>query len=565
MERCSYITLACSAHLAMLVMFLAVPAPVMSQTIHITTIEQFQKIGDNASYPLNGYYVLDGDIDASETRSWNGGEGFAPIGASSIPFSGALDGQGYAISNLYINRGGSDYVGLFGYVSGELATISNVDLDNATITGRNYTGALMGYNNNCLIKKCSSTGSVSANSYVGGLVGRSQASQPFSISNCYSTSAVSGNGGVGGLVGYNVNTPISTCYSAGKVSGGESWVGGLIGYNTAPTSNCFWDNNTSGQKTSAGGVPKSTADMKKRSTFVNAGWDFTSVWGIADSKTYPFFRGANDLPQAEPDAYTVGIHSVLSVAAPGVLYNDSDADGDPLTAKLVTGPSHGTLALKSDGSFTYTPENNFKETDSFTYQALAGGDSTTAVTVTLIIGNTAPVAVSDIYSTNRYLPVYIPEPGVLGNDTDPSGDPLTALLVSGPFHGKLVLRESGSFSYKPDKGFIGTDNFTSDNFTYIANDGELDSPPATVIIQFIPLCPLESLFPDNASEIITLRRYRDEVLARSAPGRAFINFYYRLSPLADGILKNSTLLQRMTRKIVSKSLPWVQERLIDEQ
>ena len=162
MKRSSSITLIFIAHLAMLGMFMAAPASVMGQTITITTIEQLQEIGDNASYPLNGYYVLGGDIDASATRSWNSGAGFEPIGTISIPFSGALDGQGYAIRNLYINRGDADYVGLFGYVSGELATIANVALDNATVTGRNYTGALMGYNNNCTIKQCSSTGSVSA-------------------------------------------------------------------------------------------------------------------------------------------------------------------------------------------------------------------------------------------------------------------------------------------------------------------------------------------------------------------------------------------------------------------
>ena len=135
--------------------------------------------------------MLDGDIDASATRSWNSGAGFAPIGTSSIPFSGSFDGQGYAIRNLYINRGDAEYVGLFGYVSGELATISNVALDNATITGRNYTGALMGYNRQLPHQKMLQHGLCERElDYVGGLVGWSQASPPISISNCYSTSAV---------------------------------------------------------------------------------------------------------------------------------------------------------------------------------------------------------------------------------------------------------------------------------------------------------------------------------------------------------------------------------------
>ncbi|MBN2107663.1 MAG: tandem-95 repeat protein, partial [Deltaproteobacteria bacterium] len=307
-------------------------------------------------------------------------------------------------------------------------------------------------------------------------------------------------------------------------------------------------------------------DMKKRATFTAAGWDFKTVWGIFEGSTYPFFRGENDLPQAEPDSYTVAIKSSFTAAAPGVLKNDSDADGDPLTARLVTGPSHGELSLKSDGSFTYTPNEDFNETDSFTYKALAGGDNTTAVTVTLIMGNTAPVAVADTFSTSRNIPLYVPAPGVLANDTDPSSDTLTAVLVTGPLHGELTLRENGSFSYKPEKAFYGTDdNITSDNFTYIASDGELDSPAATVVINFTPLCSLESLFPDNVTDLLPLRRYRDEVLATSASGRACIKFYYRMSPLADKIFENSELLRRMARKIVISSLPWVQERLPENE
>ena len=60
------------------------------------------------------------------------------------------------------------------------------------------------------------------------------------------------------------------------------------------------------------------------------------------------------------------------MAAPGVLGNDTDVDADALTAALVTESPHGTLALASDGSFTYTPAANFNGTDSFTYTANDG-------------------------------------------------------------------------------------------------------------------------------------------------------------------------------------------------
>jgi len=77
----------------------------------------------------------------------------------------------------------------------------------------------------------------------------------------------------------------------------------------------------------------------------------------------------DDAPVAVDDAYSVNEDNTLYVAAPGVLANDSDADNDPLTAVLVSGPSNGTLTLNANGSFTYTPDANYNGLDSFTYLA----------------------------------------------------------------------------------------------------------------------------------------------------------------------------------------------------
>ena len=68
-------------------------------------------------------------------------------------------------------------------------------------------------------------------------------------------------------------------------------------------------------------------------------------------------------------------------------------------------------------------------------------------------------------------------PGVLGDDSDPDDDPLSAVLVSGPSHGTLTLNGNGSFRYTPAGNFTG-----SDSFSYRANDGTLTSNPATVTI-----------------------------------------------------------------------------------
>ena len=102
----------------------------------------------------------------------------------------------------------------------------------------------------------------------------------------------------------------------------------------------------------------------------------------------------NDAPVAVADSYSLSEDTSLTVAAPGVLGNDTDVDGDALTAVLVTGPAHGTLTLNADGSFTYTPAADYNGPDSFTYKANDGAWTPRVPTVTLTVTavNDAPVA-----------------------------------------------------------------------------------------------------------------------------------------------------------------------------
>ena len=91
----------------------------------------------------------------------------------------------------------------------------------------------------------------------------------------------------------------------------------------------------------------------------------------------------NDAPSAVDDAYSATEDTTLTVNAPGVLGNDSDPDGDALSAVLVSGPGHGSLTLNADGSFTYSPEDNFNGSDTFTYRASDGSLASGPATVTL--------------------------------------------------------------------------------------------------------------------------------------------------------------------------------------
>ena len=188
----------------------------------------------------------------------------------------------------------------------------------------------------------------------------------------------------------------------------------------------------------------------------------------------------NTPPQAIPDSYSVtGGGQLVTDATTGVLQNDSDADGDSLTAVAKSQPSHGTLTLSDDGSFTYTPEASYLGTDSFTYVANDGIADSSEVTVTIDVQqNHAPVATADQYQviSGDQLDVSADE-GVLANDSDQNGQPLTASILSAPLYGTLTLESDGSFVYTSSSDYFGTDSFE-----YAASDGSLSSNSVMVVI-----------------------------------------------------------------------------------
>ncbi len=109
---------------------------------------------------------------------------------------------------------------------------------------------------------------------------------------------------------------------------------------------------------------------------------------------------SNSAPVAANDAYTTDEDTALSVAAPGVLGNDTDADANPLTAHVVSAPSSGTLALNPNGSFTYNPALNFNGTDSFTYKANDGTADSSEARVTISVAPRDEVVDVEILSLN---------------------------------------------------------------------------------------------------------------------------------------------------------------------
>ncbi|MDX1901589.1 MAG: filamentous hemagglutinin N-terminal domain-containing protein [Gammaproteobacteria bacterium] len=337
-----------------------------------------------ATGPLSASYVLSSNINASATSNWNSGAGFVPIGTDSSRFTGTLEGNNYFISSLYINRPSTNEVGLFAASDG--ATISNLTLLSPTVTGNDYTAALIGLldntssvsnvgilnakiigasnvgglvgvpDNGTSISTSFTTGTISGISNVGGFAGNSGAT----ISDSYSTASVSGAGnggnqGTGGFLGraafYSVTT---NSYSSGSVSGNN--VGGFVGnVEGSPTdSGNFWDTTTSGQSSSGFGTGNTISDMMTLSNFSGAGWSITATpstsstkpsgsWFIFEGNTRPILlmeqttsiTNAHQLQMMGSTlgaSYTVANNIDLSATTNSPLYN-SEIWGGAITNK----------------------------------------------------------------------------------------------------------------------------------------------------------------------------------------------------------------------------------------
>jgi|GEM_PF-3104011 len=293
----------------------------------VSAMSHLTWIGQNSTV-WGRYFIQTANIDASSTN--NKGEGWLPIGNSTKNFRGYYDGKGLYIDGLYINRSTTDYNGLFGYTLG--GSISNLGLTDVNIQGYIHSGALLGFSDNTDIYKCYSTGTVSGYAVTGGLAGEIDNA---TVDQCYSLVSVTCSGGFfGGLAAVFKGTTVTNsyatgsvygpaaqyaggfvaslqpgstidnCYSTGAVTGTGSYVGGFMGANSGGdgfgVTASFWDTEASLLATSpAGGIGKTSAEMKTLSTFTSAGWDFVgetingtnNYWNISSGNNsgYPYF------------------------------------------------------------------------------------------------------------------------------------------------------------------------------------------------------------------------------------------------------------------------------------
>src|SRR5439155_27365875 len=156
-------------------------------------------------------------------------------------------------------------------------------------------------------------------------------------------------------------------------------------------------------------------------------------------------------------------------------------DGEPLRIDdRNSQPDHGTVTQTDDHQLNYTPFPGFHGTETFTYTATDGGDSSSQATVTVTVNhvNHAPAAFRDAYPL-----LYVPEPifsyaSVLDNDVDYDHDGLTATLVSPPAVGSLDLHPDGTFYYTPPASGLGGAPYITVTFTYKAVDDSTAQPVA---------------------------------------------------------------------------------------
>ena len=220
---------------------------------------------------------------------------------------------------------------------------------------------------------------------------------------------------------------------------------------------------------------------------------------LALAQTVP----ARHYPVALDDSYSTNANTALTVAAPGVLSNDTDEDVDPLTARLLNGPAHGTLTLNDNGSFTYTLAADYAGVDGFTYRAFDRELSSNIAKVSITVSqtNNAPVALDQSLTTPRNTPL-----AITLTATDVENSALTYTIVTGPTNGAL----SGAapvVTYTPNVGYAGPDSFT-----FKANDGAADSNVATVNISVLNVARHPVALNDSYSTTV------NTALTVAAPG-----------------------------------------------
>lgn len=420
-----------------------------------------------------------------------------------IGYNTGLVNMSYATGDVG-STGGTGHGGLIGYTTGGLVTLSYAVGD---VYGVENVGGLCGYSFN-EISQSFAIGEVNATSNnVGGLVGYKDGS---SIQDCYARGNVSGVQGIGGLVGWNKGS-IAYSYSTGNATGSLN-VGGFLGERqTGIGTFCYYDNETSGTEIAVGsgvftGVfGNYTAQMMQQANFVT--WNFTSIWGINETTSYPFLLAfvppaTADLEitvvdSADPVMVSDTLHYYVTVTNHGSI-NATDVNATiHLPAEVLHMSTNQTTTFWGLGNISWEIGNMTPGQIVFwdiEVTVLANGILNCTVDVSassydagvypnddheLTATNQAPVAVNDT-------PTILEDSGantidVLANDNDPdAGDAITIIGITQGTDGTVVITNGGAdLTYEPNADFNGVDSFT---YTIEDLEGVTDTATVTVTV-----------------------------------------------------------------------------------
>ncbi len=400
--------------LAIAVGLIAVPLLVTHRAnaavVNISTCTELQNMTSGTTWRLTA------DIDCSDTTTWNSGAGFAPIGG--FGYAPDLDGQGHTISGLYINRPGSDNIGIFGFTQG--GTITNVRLKDFNITGHNSVGTLGGELDGITITNVQAHGTVTGNQNVGGLLGYLGDSGTISkvitdgtvtanelaagtigvintasgstVSDVINTVALTANGGaqeasgifaysffstmsnllnvgpvvtdmyVGGIGGFlNGGGTLSNAVAVGSITHGSNPHGGILAQldGTASVTNSYWSTGDTGESSRIGlefGTVTGGGSVASKSSYIN-----TSSQAPLNSWNFSTIwqTAANSLPQLRGFNYLTISTTSLPSSEVDTSYSKAIVTTDPhgpVTYALASGTLPAGITLNtSSGLLSGTP------------------------------------------------------------------------------------------------------------------------------------------------------------------------------------------------------------------
>ena len=248
-------------------------------------------------------------------------------------------------------------------------------------------------------------------------------------------------------------------------------------------------------------------------------------------------KNVNDAPAAKSDSFNLEIDNTLTTTQGALIANDFDLDGDFLFVEItpVTQPLYGTLQLNSDGSFIYTDNGSFVNSDSFQYKVTDNKGGTSVAEVTLLTSgqDITPVAVNDAFEIDEDTTLIIElAKSILSNDTDPNNLTLTLsdALIKPTTHGQLNLAVDGTFTYIPNTNYYGIDSFQYE----IENTlGEKSQAYVSITVNSVADIPTANNDSYQTDEDITLNIDANEGLLTNDSDTDGGSLTVNLSPVVD--------------------------------